>query len=228
MNVKTLAALVALPLLLAACAPEIESTVYLADVQTALDKGEVLSVPALLRIPQGGEDDCKKGLDALVEKLKAFAPVTGKAQCISKDQHGSGTQLAEIETQVQIVKAGTTVDQPNLFVIEAAVADDGKTSLSFRMLKPIADVVDALKGDDSMDVTFDPSFFLLTLNNDTSGPEELTLNNVWVDGKPVVSENQSPLTLERRSEIRIQLSDVASSYLEAGNSYFFATIGPKA
>ncbi len=228
MNVKALVAAMALPLLLAACAPEIESTVYLADVQTALDKGDVLSVPALLRIPQSGEDECKKGLDALVEKLKAFAPVTGKAQCISKDQHGSGTQLAEIETQVQIVKAGTTVDQPNLFVIEASAADGGKTDLNFKMLKPIAEVVDALKGDDSMDVDFDPSFFLLTLNNDTSGPVELTLNNVYVDGKPMVSENQSPVGLDRRSEIKIQLSDVASSYLEAGHSYFFATIGPKA
>src|SRR3982751_2125087 len=86
MKFKALATLLALPLL-AACAPEIESTVYLADVQTALDKGEAVSIPAVLRIPQGGEDECKKGLDALIEKLKALAPVTGKGQCISKDQH---------------------------------------------------------------------------------------------------------------------------------------------
>ena len=57
MNFKALATLLAVPLL-AACAPEIQSTVYLADVQTALDKGEAVSIPAVLRIPQGGEDEC--------------------------------------------------------------------------------------------------------------------------------------------------------------------------
>ena len=32
MNIKTLAAALALPVLLAACAPEVESTIYLADM----------------------------------------------------------------------------------------------------------------------------------------------------------------------------------------------------
>ena len=226
MKLKPFVALLALPLL-AACAPEVESTVYLADVQTALDKGEAVSVPALLRIPQGGEDDCKKGLDALVEKLKALAPVTGKAQCISKDQHGQGTQLAEVETAVQIVPAGKTVAGPNLFVIEAA-AKDGKTGLSFRMLKPIGEVIKAVQAEDSMQVDFDPSFFILSLNNDSAGPVNVDLANVYVEGKPMVPENATPVTLERRGSVEIRFSDVASSYVEAGNSYFFASFGPKA
>jgi len=226
MNLKAIATLLALPLL-AACAPEIESTVYLADVQSAVDKGEVVSVPALLRIPQGGEDDCKKGLDALVEKLKALAPVTGKAQCISKDQHGSGTQLAEVETQVQIVPAGRDVSQPNLFVIEAAITDEGRTDLTFKMLKPIAEIIAALQPEDSMQVDFDPSFFILDLNNDTAGPLEATASGVYVDGKPMVAENAEPISLDRRGAVEIRLSDVASSWVEAGNSYFFATVGPK-
>jgi hypothetical protein len=226
MNLKAVAALLALPCV-AACAPELASTVYLADVQTALGTGEPVSVPALLRIPQSGEDDCKKGLDALVEKLKALAPVTGKAQCISKDQHGSGTQLAEIETQVQIVPAGKDAPQPNLFVIEAKAGDAGAIDLSFRMLKPIADVISALTPPDSMQTDFDPSFFILHLNNDLAGSAELTLNDVYVDHKPLVPENAAPVTLDRRGDVEIQLSDVASSWLEAGNSYFFATIVPK-
>ena len=226
MNLKALATLLALPLL-AACAPEIESTVYLTDVQSAIDKGEPISVPALLRIPQSGEDDCKKGLTDLVEKLKAFAPVTGKAQCISKDQHGSGTQLAEIETQVQIVPAGKDVAQPNLFVIEAKPADNGRTDLTFKMLKPVADVIKALTPPDAMSVDLDPSFFILHINNDGAGPADLTASNVYVDGKPMVAENAAPLSIERRGEVQITFSDVASSWVEAGNSYFFATIGPK-
>jgi len=225
MKFKALATLLALPLL-AACAPEVESTIYLADVQTALDKGDIVAIPAVLRIPQGGEDDCKKGLAALIEKLKALAPVTGKGQCISKDQHGSGTQLAEVETSVQIVPAGKDVPQPNLFVIEATPRD-GRTDLSFKMLKPIAEVIKAVQSDDSMQVDFDPSFFLLHLNNDGAGPVQIDVTNVYVDNKPVVPENAQPISLDRRGDIEIRFSDVASSYVEAGNSYVFATIGPK-
>lgn len=226
MTFKAFAALLALPLL-AACAPEVASTVYLADVQSALDKGEAVSVPALLRIPQGGEDDCKKGLAALVEKLRALAPVSGKAQCISKDQHGQGTQLAEVETAVQIVPAGKAVPGPNLFVIEAAPRD-GSTRLSFRMLKPIGEVIKAVQAEDSMQVDFDPSFFILSLNNDGAGAVNVDLANVYVDGKPMLPENASPVTLERRGAVEIRFSDVASSYVEAGNSYFFASYRPKA
>ncbi|MEO8757983.1 MAG: hypothetical protein ABI398_09580 [Devosia sp.] len=226
MNLKLIATLLALPLL-AACAPEVESTIYLADVQTAVDKDEAISIPALIRIPQGGEDDCKKGLSDLVEKLKAFAPVTGKAQCISKDQHGSGTQLAEIETQVQIVPAGKQVAQPNLFVIEAATTDEGRTDLTFKMLRPIADVIKALTPPDAMSVDLDPAAFILHLNNDGAGTAEINLANVYVDGNPMVPENAKPVSIERRGVIEIRLSDVASSYVEAGNSYFFATIGPR-
>ena len=47
MKFKALATLLALPLL-AACAPEVESTIYLADVQTALDKGDAVAIPAVL------------------------------------------------------------------------------------------------------------------------------------------------------------------------------------
>lgn len=226
MNLKAFATLLALPLL-AACAPEIESTVYVADVQSAIEKGEPVSIPALLRIPQGGEDDCKKGLKDLVEKLKAFAPVTGKSQCISKDQHGSGTQLAEIETQVQIVPEGKDVPQPNLFVIEAKSADAGRTGLTFKMLKPVADVIKALTPPDAMSVDLDPSFFILHINNDAAGPVQLETTGVYVDGKPMVDENAAPVSIERRGEAQITFSDVASSWVEAGNSYFFATIGPK-
>ena len=56
MNIKLVAAALALPVLLAACAPEVESTVYLADVMKAVESGEAISVPAVLRVPQSGED----------------------------------------------------------------------------------------------------------------------------------------------------------------------------
>jgi hypothetical protein len=225
MNVKTLAAVLALPVLLAACAPEVESTIYLADVMKAVESGESVSVPAVLRVPQSGEDECKEGLAGLIEKLSALAPTTGKGQCISKDQHGQGTQLAEIETALQIVPAGTDVAEPNLFVLEVATTDEGRADLTLKMLQPIDTVVKALQAENAAGVEFDPSFFLINLNNDTDDAVEIAVNHVFADGKSSL-ESDEPIALDRRGELKIQFSDVASSFVEQGNSYWFATVGP--
>ena len=214
-----------LPILLAACAPEVESTIYLADVVKAAEGGEAISVPAVLRVPQGGEDECKEGLAALIEKLSALAPTTGKGQCISKDQHGQGTQLAEIETSLQIVAAGSEVAEPNLFVLEVAMTDEGRADLTLKMLKPIDDVIKALQAENPAQVEFDPSFFLLTLNNDTDDSLDIAVNHVFVNGQSSLA-GEGVINLDRRSEATLQFSDVASSIVEQGNSYWFATVGP--
>ena len=225
MNIKLIVAALALPVLLAACAPEVESTVYLSDVMKAVEGGEAVTMKAVLRVPQSGEDECKEGLKALIEKLSALAPTTGEGQCISKDQHGSGTQLAEIETELQIVPAGTEVAQPNLFVLEVATTDEGRADLTLKMLQPIDTVIKALQAENPAQVEFDPSFFLINLNNDTDGALEIAVNHVFVDGKSSL-ESEGPVSLDRRGELKIQFSDVASSFVEQGNSYWFATVGP--
>lgn len=223
MNLKTLAAALALPVALAACAPEVESTIYVADIVNAVETGEAISVPAVLRIPQGGEDECRKGLDALIEKLATLAPVTGKGQCISKDQHGQGTQLAEIETELQIVPSTADIEEPNLFILETATTDEGRIDLTLRMLEPIETVIKALQAENPAQVDFEPSFFLLNFNNDTSGSVEMLVNHVFVDDEPsLVSDD--PVTLRRRDSIAIRFSDVASSYVEDGNAFWFATL----
>lgn len=227
MNFKHLLPLLALPLL-AACQPEVESTVYLTDVQAAGEGGKAMSIPATLRIPQGGEEDCKKALPDLIEKLKALAPVTGKGQCISKDQHGSGTQLAEIETQLQLVAAGSEVDPTNLFVIEAAMTDEGRTDLTFKMLKPIGDVITALQAESPTQVDFDPASFIIHLNNDTTGAVEMFGNGLFINGKPLLNENGPSVTIDRRGVADVMFSDVASTYVQDGNGYFFLTVGPAA
>ena len=218
--------LLALPLLLAACQPEMETTVYLTDIQNALDKGEALKVPVTLRIPQSGEDDCKKNLAGLIEKLKALAPVSGNGQCISKDQHGSGTQLAEIETELQLVPAGTDIADSNLFVLTADKTDSGATELTFKMLKPITDVITALQAENPMQVDFDPASFILHLNNDTAGTVTITANGVFIGGKPVLPETGGSVNIDRRQIADLVFSDVASTWVEQGNGYTFAVVTP--
>ena len=136
-----------------------------------------------------------------------------------------GTQLAEIETSLQIVPAGTDVAEPNLFVLEVAQTDEGRADLTLKMLKPIEEVIKALQAENPAQVEFDPSFFLVKLNNDTDDAVEIAVNHVFVDGKSSLASD-GPVTLDRRGELKIQFSDVASSFVEEGNSYWFATVGP--
>ena len=217
MNLKIVATLLALPLL-AACAPQVESTLYLSDVQKVLADGKALETPAVIRIPQSGEDDCKKALPGLIAKLKALAPVTGKGQCISKD----GDQLAEIETSVQVVTADTAIDAANLFALVATPATGGNIALSFHVLKPIEEIVKALAPEDSPSTDFDPTKFVIHLNNDTAAGLDVDPGEVFVDGEPHLSGGD-PVSVQRRGEIEIRFSDVASAFTEKGNNYTFAS-----
>ena len=69
----------------------------------------------------------------------------------------------------------------------------------------------------------DPARFIFQLNNDSRGNIELVPNHVFVDGEAGLAE-LGPRTLERRKAVEIVFSDVASTWVEKGNGYRFATV----
>lgn len=220
MNTKTIAAPVALPLL-AACAPEIQSTAYMQDVFDVAASQQPLSVPAVLRVPQSSEENCLEGLPRLIENLKTLAPVSGKGKCIEK----SGDQLAEIETEMVVTPAGVDFDPQNLFVLEVGPqAGDGSLDLRFRLTTTLGEIVKALAADSSeLQADFDPARFILTISNDSQGTVSLSGNHVFIDGVPHLPEME-PMVLERRKSVEIVFSDVASEYVSGANPYRLATV----
>lgn len=220
MRIKSIAALLALPLL-AACAPEVESTIYTADLAKVAASGESLSVPAVLRIPQSSEDDCKKGLDQLIANLKTLAPVSGRGTCIEK----SGDQLAEIETEMVIATPGSDIPEPNLFLLEVGPAGEHGSPLKFRMLKPIDTITKALTaGSDAFQTDFDPAKFIFTLNNDGEAGVTLYPAEVFLDGIATTPEANVTKQLGRRDTTEVRFSDVASSWVELGSGYTFGSL----
>lgn len=221
MRISVLAAGAAL-VLLAGCAPEIESGIYVSDVQKVIEGAGPVATPALLRVPQASEDDCKKGLANLIENLKALAPATGKGKCMEQN----GDQLAEIETSMILVREGEEAPQPNLFVLEVGELGSG-SSLTFRLLKPITEITEALAANsDEMQVDFDPAKFIFRIENDAQGAYELWPNHVFVDGEPGLPDG-GPISLDRRNSVEIRFSDVASVYVERANAYGFASIAAR-
>jgi hypothetical protein len=220
MRKLTLAALVALPLL-AACAPELETTIYLSDVTRAAG-GEQVEIPALLRIPQTSEDECNKGLDGLIEKLRALSPVTGKGQCITKD----GDNLAEVETSAYVIAEDASAPDPALVLIR--VGEDRNTGgkdLRLVLTKSVPEITTALASDLSMQTDFDPTRFIIELQNDTNAVASIYPDHVFVDGKPGFYDPGNPVSLDRRRSLEIKLSDVASDYVSAAGAYAFASVG---
>lgn len=227
MRLKLLAALSALPLL-AACAPEIESTLYLKDVLAAVSDANVKHVPAVLRIPQSSEESCNKGLTALIEKLRPLAPVTGDGKCVEKN----GDQLAEIETQLDLVPEGATDTSTNIFLLDIrpaadATAEAPRYSLSFRLGMSLNELITALAADSNeLTASFDPAKFIFVLNNDVEGETvDVSPLQVFADRAPAMP-GDPPITLGYRDQTELTLSDVAAEYVSRAKDYEFAIIAP--
>lgn len=220
MKLKTLAALLVLPLL-AACAPEIEATILVNDIEQAVTAGSSKSVPAILRVPQGSSDGCTENLQRLIDNLSTLAPVTGKGQCIEKD----GDNLAEIETGMVIAAAGAPVDERSLFVLTATPNEDDLVyTLTFGLTRTLDEVVKVLATDSNeIQAEFDPAKFIFKLTNDADWAIYVRGQTVFFDGRLALPEMDPP-TLQPQSSIEIVFSDVASVHAEAGNAYHFATL----
>jgi hypothetical protein len=218
MKLKLAAALAALPLL-AACAPELESTIYVRDIDEAVASGKVVEIPATLRVPQSGADACAASLPKLVENLGALTPVKGSGTC---SEDGSDA-FAEIETSVAIAPAGAVADPTPLFeILIADGAAAGSHELTFVMNTSLAEVVESVDPDQSS-TDFDPAKFTLTISNDGSGPVSLTPAEVFLDDNAAMPADGA-ITLDRRHDAKIILSDVAADYVAEGKGYRFATL----
>ena len=221
MKPKAIVALLGLPLI-AACAPEIEATIRVTEVEGVVESGQSKSVPAILRVPQGSEDGCNEGLDKLIENLATLAPVSGKGRCIEED----GDTLAEIETEMVIASPDSGYDVRNLFVLTATPTDPEALTfeLSLALTQPLEDIVKVLATDsDQLQVDFDPAKFIFTLTNDAGWSVDIRGQTVFFDGRPALPE-MIPPTVPPNSSVEITFSDVASVYAEEANPYHFATL----
>ena len=49
----------------------------------------------------------------------------------------------------------------------------------------------------------------------------------WTGYQALGIASFGPVSIDRRGSVEIQFSDVAASFVEAGNSYYFGTVGPQ-
>lgn len=213
--------------LLAACAPEMDSTIYARDVDEVASTGKTLEIPATLQIPQSGSDGCASNLAELVQNLGKLTPVNGDGKCIEQD----GDSFAQVETTISMMPAdaatGASAEDVPLFAILVAPGPQNDSNqLTFRMSKTLADVVAAVAPDESS-TDFDSAQFAFTVNNDGDGQIALLPSEVYVDGAPTTTQSGF-VTIDRRHQVVLGFSNVAADFVTRGGDYWFATVMPVA
>ncbi len=214
MHLRPLASLLALPLL-AACAPELHSTVSVRDIARVATTGQPVEATAQLRIPQPGAAECAANLQTLVSRLETLAPIASEPRCVSV---GFDT-FAELHTPLAIVPFDAKPDH-RLAAIVALPTNSGATDLAFRLLQPFGDIFHAVAADISPRPRLDPPIIAVTLRND--GDEPLTLlagGEVVVNGKTAPPE----IALAAGEIAEFRLTATAAGLIESDTGYTFAS-----
>lgn len=218
--------------LIAACAPEIEGRLNLADIVEVAGGGDPIIMSADLRIPESSEDDCNKGLEGLAEKLRAITPLADDGACVEVDNN----QFSQFAIDLPLIAEGAGLDTVYLAEMRiSGIVDamgDGM-ALTLAMNRTLADVQDAIgRGKDAgLSITAsedEEPLFIFTIENDIRDPVRLVANYVFVDDEPNLPGASSPITLDRRDAVRIRFSDVVAAHIADAHEFSFVTIYPDA
>ncbi len=218
--------------LIAACAPEIEGRLYLADIDEVANGGDVIVMSADLRIPESSEDDCNDGLEKLAAKLGEITPLADDGACVEVDNN----QFSQFAIDLPLLAEGASLDTAYLAEMRVSAVSDAMgdgTALTLIMNRTLTDVQDAIgRGKDAgMSITSgedEQPKFIFTLENDMRDPIRLMANYAFIDDAPSLPGASSPITLDRRESVKIRFSDVVAAHIAEANGFAFATIYPEA
>ena len=207
---------------LSACNVDMKTDVYVSDFKEVLDGKEAeLMAPARITIGfPGTMQQCREKADGLVSYVQGMFPDAALAGCIETD--GMENEL-RVDVRMPIVRIDgepAEVDARPLSSGAAVVVREGGEM----WLKVDADglnrTVDAMKSENPM-VSLETFKASVTVMNDAREKVGVKVSQVFADGEPVWD---STFTLQRRDDLDIVLSDVASDLVRRGFSYPFAQV----
>lgn len=212
--------------LLAACAPQFETTVKLSEITGALASGTPVMVPATLSIPEGSEDTCAEGLADLMHSLSTITPVTAKPSCVEID----GQYYSSFPTEMPVLAAGAEPGE-HLAVLELAPLADGSGAIALvaRMTTSLDAVARLVAGNQSglsLNPELEDPKFSFRIENDAADTARLTGWYVYVDGEPALPDAE--IELAPGQSVELVLSDVVSSWLAGARAHRIALVVPAA
>lgn len=214
MRLPLLAPLFVLPLL-AACAPELDTSVSTGDLERVAETSQSLDVTALLRIPQPSFAECTANLLTLRDRLETLVPVATEPTCVAIGLDS----FAVLRTPLALIPFEAK-PADRLAAIVALPTNSGATDLAFRLLQPFGDIFYTLAADISPRPRLDATIITVSLRNDGSEPLTLLAGGaVLVDGK----ESPRESTLAAGQTVELRLTPVAAGLIESNIDYTFAS-----
>ena len=204
--------LIGIILLFAACSgADITSEIYLVDMEELANDDE-MTTNVLVALPISSQDDCEERTQryqGIFRKSTGFKNM--KFVRCYKDGY---SDLAEykLEVPMRMVDPYTTTMQGTFEIIRHDDSASNARKLYIRSNPRALCNLDDLMQDEfyqSLDVSdISPLIFV---TNDLREPQTLILEQVFVNGSPILEPTE--IVLERRDSIRIALSNVTSAWV---------------
>ncbi len=194
--------------LTAACKMNLTTDVYSTDLWDTAVGSEGLTAPATMAFEVPGTDDCDEHTAEISEIMSGVVNEFNPRGC---ERDGMESFLLA-DTQVPILDSFSAWDSSDaLFGIVVTEIEDAISADMFMNLDKYGLLTERMNDKFYQSVDLATSAVIIVLNNDSRGSIEFSVNGVFVNGEPVLT--QSTFQLERRHKAEIKFSNVATAYL---------------
>ena len=194
--------------LTAACKMNLTTDVYSTDLWDTAVGSEGLTAPATMAFEVPGTDDCDEHTAEISEIMSGVVNEFNPRGC---ERDGMESFLLA-DTQVPILDSFSAWDSSDaLFGIVVTEIEDAISADMFMNLDKYGLLTERMNDKFHQSVDLATSAVIIVLNNDSRGSIEFSVNGVFVNGEPVLT--QSTFQLERRHKAEIKFSNVATAYL---------------
>lgn len=199
---------------LSSCKSEVDLTLFTSDIAAVARDGTALDASAIVSLEASTEEKCSEVKDAVATALAVGFSKVEFVACRKSDFD----TWADFRVAVPVAQPDKTTES----ALTIVAGDLGGTIGTTLRQNPdrIDSIVKALPRDMSSLVTgrLDAKI-RLTLQNDLPGPVTITAQGVFLNGEPYQLPKE--ITLERRGEATITLSDVGNAAIHTGGSLLF-------
>lgn len=204
---------------LAACKSEIALTLFTSDVASVADTGKSLDATATLSLEASTEEKCTEVKDQLAQALQVGFSKVEFVACRKADFD----TWADFRVAVPILQPQTKSDSAlMIWAGNTGLTQSGGGIAATLRQNPdsVKAVIAALPNDMKSLVTgrIDTRVSLI-LQNDMTDAVIVTAQGAFIDGEPYQLPKDT--TLERRSEVKITLSDVGNAAMHNGGGLLF-------
>ncbi|MDE2950869.1 MAG: hypothetical protein OXT68_08875 [Chloroflexota bacterium] len=210
MKTKTIL-LVGLMMLFSACNARISSEIYLVDIDEVADIGDI-ATKVKIGLPISSQDECdekRQEYEAMFSKSTGFKGMEF-VRCYV-DGYNDFAEY-ELDVPIRMVDPYQTSMEG---VFEIIRHDDSATNNRHMYVRSnpslLCNLDKIMREDTYRSLDLSDTSPLITVSNDFREPQTLILNQVFVNGSPLIEPTE--IVLDRRDSISITLSDVTSAWI---------------